>query len=93
MGTQFVDIYSYLHFAIGIVAHFWGISLRNLILGHVIYEILENTPWGMTVINRWLKFWPGGKPSADSLMNSLGDVIFAIIGWWSVSWLEGFNRD
>ena len=43
----------------------------------------------MYIINKWMPFWPGGKPKADSNMNSLlGDNIFAILGWLSAYYLD-----
>ena len=40
MGYQLFDKYTYLHFAMGIVAYFWNIL-------HTIFEIVENTQMGM----------------------------------------------
>ena len=82
MGEKFMDQYSLLHFAVGIVVYFWGISITNWIIIHMIFEWVENTPYGMMVINKYLKgIWPGGKNYSDSLINIIGDNIFAGIGW------------
>jgi len=80
MGLKFVDQYSLLHFSIGVIFYFWNIKLDTSIIIHIIYELLENTKIGMRYINKFT-YWPGGKPSADSLINSIGDTIFFIIGW------------
>ena len=37
----------------------------------------------MNLINNYFKFWPGGKPYADSFINCLGDTVGTIIGWFS----------
>jgi hypothetical protein len=50
---------------------------------HTIFEILENTQTGIYIINNYITFWPGGKPKADTLINNLGDTVFAILGWLS----------
>jgi hypothetical protein len=80
MGKYIIDQYSLLHFASGIIAYFWNISLTNWIIIHVLFEYLENTDTGMNIINK-IKLWPGGKPHPDSYINSLFDNIFSILGW------------
>ena len=51
MGNKFLDQYTYLHFATGIVAYFFGISIKNWIIIHILFEIIENTKFGMKMIN------------------------------------------
>ena len=87
MGLNFLDQYTYLHFASGIIAYFWGLRLKTLIILHVIFEIIENTKIGMEIINKF-KYWPGGKNYADSYINRLGDTTGAIIGWLSAYYLD-----
>lgn len=77
-----MDQYSLLHFAVGIIAYFWGFSWQHTLLGHIAFEYLENTPWGIHFINRYFTYWPGGKPYADSLVNQTTDTIFTMIGWF-----------
>jgi hypothetical protein len=36
----------------------------------------------MQFINNNITFWPGGKPAADSVINSIGDILSSIIGWY-----------
>ncbi len=81
MGAHFMDAYSLLHFAVGVVVRHWGISLIAWIVAHTIFEVVENTRTGMDFINTRIKAWPGGKPAADSLLNSAGDTVFSIAGW------------
>lgn len=80
MGYDFMDHYSLLHFAMGIVFYFWGITLKTSVIIHIIFEILENTKIGMSIINKFY-YWPGGKTHADSITNSIGDTVFFIAGW------------
>lgn len=80
MGYDFMDHYSLLHFAVGIVCYFWGIPLHISIMIHTIFEILENTKMGMYIINKFY-YWPGGKTHADTIINSVGDTFFFILGW------------
>jgi len=71
-----------LHMAVGIIAYFWGITLRNLLIAHIAFEYIENTPTGMTFINHNMaNIWPGGKNYPDSFINSVGDNVSSIIGW------------
>ena len=37
----------------------------------------------MYIINKYMPFWPGGKPSADTIINNIGDTIGVILGWLS----------
>ncbi len=48
----------------------------------MIFEYIENTKYGMSAINKFV-YWPGGKDHADSLINSLGDQFYALLGWSS----------
>ena len=94
MGTRYFDQYTYLHFAVGILAYFWNISLLNWTILHTIFEFLENTKIGVNVINKYIILWPGGKPSSDTIYNSIGDTVGAIFGWVSAYYLDkiGNNR-
>jgi hypothetical protein len=89
MGTRFFDQYSILHFATGIIAYFWGLSLIVWIIIHAIFEILENTKTGMYLINNYITCWPGGKPYSDWAINShIGDNIFSILGWLTAYYID-----
>ena len=82
MGSNAIDQYSLLHFAVGIVAYFWGVSWQLLLLAHIIFELVENTSQGMKFINTYITIWPGGKPKADSFVNMIFDNAFSILGWF-----------
>ena len=81
MGTKLFDNFSLLHFAVGIVAFYWNISIIWTLIGHVIFEFSENTKIGMKFINDWIKMWPGGKDHPDSFINMVGDTVSAGLGW------------
>ena len=91
MGNQLLDQYTYLHFASGITAYYWNIKLKDWIIIHTIFEILENTQMGMHLINKF-KYWPGGKPYADNITNIMGDTIGALIGWLSAYFLDNLGK-
>jgi len=88
MGYRYFDKYTYLHFAVGIVIYFWNISLLNFVILHTIFEFLENTKMGMNIINKYIVFWPGGKPKSDTIKNIVGDTFGAIFGWLSAYYLD-----
>jgi len=90
MGLQFFDQFSVLHLAVGIVVYFWGMSLKTWFVLHTIFEILENTPQGMKFITDNFKLWPGGKSHPDSLLNVVGDTVFAILGWIIAKYLDDY---
>ncbi len=80
MGTNIFDKYSLLHFFVGFIFRLLHIPLSYTIILNIISEYVENTSYGIQYINR-LKWWPGGKDSKDSLINSISDVIFIALGW------------
>jgi electron transfer flavoprotein alpha/beta subunit len=82
MGQSWFDEYSLLHFASGIVAFFWGLTFSTWFVLHALFEIVENTDIGRKFINEHITMWPGGKPSADSSSNMIGDQASAMLGWW-----------
>ena len=87
-----MDQYSYLHFCVGVIFYFFGITIKQYFVLHLLFEIIENTNIGMLFINKYFKnIWPGGKPSSDSLLNSLGDHIFSLIGWYSAYLLDQYG--
>lgn len=81
MGKYLLDVYSILHFAVGILWHYMGFDIISLLLLHTIFEIIENSTVGMYIINTYFKFWPGGKPSTDTLINSISDISISLVGW------------
>lgn len=91
MGNQLFDQYSLLHFSTGIIAYFWGVPAVNFFLAHATFEVLENTEPGMKFINTF-RWWPGGKPHADSLTNIVGDNIAAMAGFWSAYKLDEIGK-
>lgn len=92
MGKNFADQFSFLHFAVGVVFYFWGVPLIGWIALHILFELIENSNWGMKIINNWMVFWPGGKPYSDSALNMTGDTIFAILGWILAYYLDLYGN-
>lgn len=93
MGYRFLDQYSLLHFASGIIAYFFKINFEDWFLVHVIFEILENTPYWIKFIDEKIKIWPGGKKSPDTFTNSIGDQLMAVIGWLCAYYLDKLSDE
>ena len=83
MGLKIFDQYTYLHFASGIIAYFFGLPVVWWFIAHTIFELSENSSIGLYIINNYLKFWPGGKPHPDGFINMIGDTIGTLLGWLS----------
>ena len=81
MGQQAIDEFSYLHLATGIIFRFFELGIFSSLVIHTAFEISENTMKGVRFIQDNLPFWPGGKPEADSVMNSVFDTVFFVVGW------------
>ena len=92
MGNKFIDQYSLLHFAVGIVVYFWDISLLSWFVLHTIFELIENTQQGIYFINNYITWWPGEKPRPDSIINSIGDTIFSLLGWVIAYYTDQFGK-
>lgn len=93
MGLYAIDQFSLLHFAVGIVAYFWGFSAIHTFLFHVVFEWAENTKIGMKFINEQFPIWPGGKPYADSLVNQISDTIMTMIGWYISQYADSLSTE
>lgn len=95
MGLYLLDQYSLLHFCSGIIVYFTGIRLDVFIFLHFIFEYLENTYYGMDAINTYLIwFWPGRKNRPDSLINSISDIVFGVLGWKFAEYADKyFNKE
>lgn len=87
MGLRCIDKFSYLHFGSGIIAKFLNISIIDWFIINLLFEIIENSEYGIEFINKYFKFWPGGKPYSDSLLNSICDIIFSLLGWISAYYI------
>ena len=81
MGKYFIDRFSLLHMATGIISYFFGIKFIWWFIIHLLFEIIENLPSSIKFIDNYITIWPGGKKHPDSVINSIGDQTFAMIGW------------
>ena len=93
MGKYFFDQYTLLHSATGIIAYFWNFTLLETFILHTIFEIVENTETGISIINNYFKMWPGGKPYADSFINIIGDTIGVLLGWILAQIIDKYSTE
>ncbi len=93
MGEELLDRFSLLHFSSGIIAYFFGIGWMQWFILHSLFELLENTQIGMELINGLFPFWPGGKSQPDSFINSVGDSLAAMVGWWIAYQVSRINSE
>ena len=91
MGKYFLDQYSLLHFAAGVVAYFWGIDFKLWLVLNIVFEIVENQPIFMNMLNN-INIWPGGKSAPDSFINSIGDILCGMIGWILAMYLDDYIK-
>jgi hypothetical protein len=94
MGKYFIDQYSLLHVAVGVIAYFWDISFLLTLIIHTIFEVLENTTTGMMFINKYFAgIWPGGKDFADATINSISDTIMTCAGWVLAYYADKYSTE
>ena len=92
MGSRLFDAYSLLHFSVGVLAYFWSISLLQIIVLHILFEYVENTTMGMYIITTYFKdWWPGGKPTPDSFVNRVSDILCTGVGWMTSFYLKKWD--
>lgn len=88
-SQNFGDPYSFSHFLHGIIFYgvlrlmFRKLDIRTIFLIAIAieigWEILENTPF---IINRYRAATASLDYYGDSVLNSVGDVLFTIAGFW-----------
>jgi hypothetical protein len=95
-SQSFLDPYSFTHVLHGVLL-FWALSAMRgrvslpwqMVLATAIemgWELLENSPW---VIERYRQQTASLDYTGDSIVNSFGDVLCAVVGFWfasRVSW-------
>jgi hypothetical protein len=88
-SQMFADPYSGTHVLHGIIFYAilrylmpkWSVRYRFIgaLLIEVAWEIFENTPF---VIDRYRAATASLDYEGDSVLNSVGDVVFAVLGFW-----------
>ncbi len=97
MGVYLADQYTLLHLAVGVFAYFWNVPLLAGVMVHFLFELVENTRWGVGAINRYIIEpgwfgWPGGKHAPDTMVNQVGDNLAFAGGWGLAWWLDATGR-
>ena len=87
--SKIIDRNTYLHFAAGIIAYYWGFTLIEWIVVHILLDIFQRTEIGKKVTKFFLRIWPeSGDLTPESYLNILGDSTFTILGWCSAYLLD-----
>ena len=82
--SKIFDRYTYLHFAAGIIAYYWGFTFVEWIVFHLFLDIFERTEFGKKVLQFFIRIWPGREQNVlESYYNVLGDSASAALGWGS----------
>lgn len=88
---MFLDQYSLLHFAVGVLFYFWNISLVISTLAHATFGILGNSESGSSFVRKYIPAWPGGKPRIDNYLNLAGDSVSFMAGWGAAKALDDYG--
>ena len=84
MNETFLDAMSLVHVGVGSGFRLFRVPLWATVIIAVAWEIVEHVL--KTSHPRWFVF-----PSQDSLPNSIGDVLCAVVGWGLAGLISGAN--
>ena len=79
-----ITFMSILHMLSGIIGHRIGLKFYQFLILHTIWELFENTKYGILITNWFIKYiyrLNNTVYNGDSILNLLFDFIFAIIGY------------
>ena len=85
MGVNFIDYYTPSHFIAGVILERLNINFNMFIFLVILFEFIENIIWTDVFTNKCIKI-PGlkykdCKTEKDSVINSLSDILFGILGY------------
>ena len=68
--SKIYDRNTYLHFAAGIIAYYWGFTLIECISIDVLLDIFQRTELGKKVTKFFLRIWPeSGYLNSETYLN------------------------
>ena len=89
--SKIIDRNTYLHFAAGIIAYYWGFTLIDWLILHILLDLFQRTKLGKKVTKIFARIWPEPSDlSSETYLNVLGDSAFAVLGWVSAYLLDKF---
>lgn len=91
--TDAIDQFSYLHFASGITAYFFGFKLKNWMLLHLAFDIFDNSNWGIQFVQKYVSFLKQPRYGSDPPLNIIVDNIISVLGWVSAYYLVQYCTD
>lgn len=96
MGHQIFDQFSSLHFAMGVIAYFFGLTFWQWFFLHLLFELIQNGSkyYGYINIDVGLPILqPPDTTGPDHLINSLGDQTFAMTGWILAYYIDKLGKE
>ncbi len=76
----FLDQYSLIHMAVGILFYFWKISFILSSLTQATFMLLNNSEAGNRILGKYAPQYPNARKQ-DSWLNMLGDNMSFNFGW------------
>lgn len=74
INFSFVDRFTFVHFSIGIIYAFWGLSFSATVVLAIVWEVIENP------LKAYIpQIFP--HATADTWKNSLEDTLAVCVGW------------
>ena len=94
MGKYIFDKDTLIHFSVGMIMYFLGISLHTWIIIHIIFEIFENSTYILYLLNKYLNINETSSDmyKKDHIINSIGDIIGAKLGWLFASYIHKYLK-
>lgn len=77
----FYDQFSWAHLAAGIIVYYMGITFEQWFWLHLLFEIVENGSMSRKMAQKYIPKFGWDSPIQDTIINTIGDQVFAIIGW------------
>lgn len=77
----FLDQYSLIHMAVGILFYFWKISFFLSTLTQATFMLLNNSEEGSKLFSRYAPQYPYTAKKHDSWINMVGDNMSFNFGW------------
>jgi hypothetical protein len=91
MGQEIIDEFTLLHIYSGVLFYYLNIPFITASILHLLFEIIENRDSVTPYINK-IRFWPGGKRTPDSIINSTFDQLSFMIAWLLAYYFEKNNK-
>jgi hypothetical protein len=75
------DAYSFVHFSVGVISYYLKINLSTWFILITLFELIQNVQCGSLIDMIKAKITPFSQQSPESTINSIGDILSALLGW------------